>query len=126
MSIIYNHWSDIPKGLWRWRSFQPQEIASKGNGSIIVDENALDKLQAMRDLVGKPFRITSAYRDPFHNAKVGGSPLSMHKTGKAFDISLGGHDKQGLIAAAKSVGFTGLGVNYKTFLHVDTGRKRTW
>ena len=126
MPTLFNHWTEIPSGFWVWRSFSPQEIASKGNGSILVDEDALDRLQALRDLVRKPLHLNSAYRDPFHNAKVGGSPLSMHKTGKAFDINLTGHDKQSLIAAAREVGFTGLGINYKTFLHVDTGRKRTW
>jgi len=101
-------------------------MASNGDGSLLVDYEAMDCLQRLRDISGKPIRINSAYRDPIYNAKIGGAALSMHKFGKAFDISLRGHSKARLIRDAKEAGFTGMGVNYNSFLHVDTGRKRRW
>lgn len=110
---------------WRWRHFMPRELASKGDGSLLVDEDALDRLELARRILGQPLLILSAYRDPLHNAKVGGAPLSMHKQGKAFDIRLAGLDKWQLLSACQKAGFTGFGF-YLTFLHVDTGKPRTW
>lgn len=124
--MLYRHYSEVPVSVWRWRNFTPAEIASKGDGSILINEEALDVLQKARDLAGMPFHINSAYRDPVHNAMVGGAPRSVHKTGCAFDISLRGFDKQELIRICRAAGFTGFGVNYQTFLHVDTGRNRSW
>lgn len=122
----YAHYSDVPESAWPWENFTPQEIASKGDGSLIVDADALDRLQWARREADQPFVIFSAYRDPIHNVKVGGAPLSMHKFGKAFDISLRGHHKPMLADICRRAGFTGFGLNYKTFLHVDTGRNRSW
>lgn len=70
--------------------------------------------------------LSSAYRCPIHNALEGGAPLSMHKFGRAFDVRLQGHQKARLIAHARAVGFTGFGINYRSFLHIDTGSKRSW
>lgn len=123
--MYYEHYNQVPKASWRWRYFKPQEIASKGDGSILIDEDALDRLEHARQIARFPFVILSAYRDPIHNAKVGGAPLSMHKQGKAFDIRIAGIDKWQLLTACQRTGFTGFGF-YSTFLHVDTGKPRTW
>ena len=64
-------------------------------------------------------------RDPVHNARVGGAPLSRHKLGDAFDVALAGHDREALRAAARAAGFRGFG-HYRTFLHVDLGPRREW
>jgi zinc D-Ala-D-Ala carboxypeptidase len=123
--MFYEHYDQVPRALWRWRYFIPRELASKGDGSLLIDEDALDRLEYARRLLGQPLVILSAYRDPLHNAKVGGAPLSMHKEGKAFDIRLTGLDKWQLLIACQKAGFTGFGF-YSTFLHVDTGKPRTW
>ena len=120
----YAHWTQVKN--WRWKDFTPQEIASRGDGGILVNEAALDTLQRARDLSGMPFVINSAYRDDLHNAMVGGSPRSFHLEGRAFDISLRGHNKTKLVNILEKAGFTGLGVNYQTFIHADTGPKRRW
>jgi uncharacterized protein YcbK (DUF882 family) len=126
MRKYYEHWTEVPKTEWYWPSFTPYELASrKGNGSILVDYDAISKLQILRDYICKPLVINSAYRDPVYNAKIGGAPLSMHKQGRAFDISLKGHDKDELVQAARLIGFGGIAYA-KTFIHVDTGRVRTW
>lgn len=110
---------------WRWPHFTPQEMASRGDGSLRLSGDAMDALEAARVALGEPFIILSAYRDPLHNARVGGAPLSRHKMGDAFDIALRGHRKTELYAACKAAGFRGFGM-YKTFLHVDMGPERTW
>lgn len=126
--MLYSHYSEVPEEVWHWPNFTPSEIASKGDGSIRVNADALDKLQRLRELVGKPLFLTSAYRDRLHNARVGGAPRSRHRLGTAFDISLSNHqgEKDKLIELAKQVGFLGFGVSYNSFLHVDTGPRRQW
>lgn len=122
---FYKHWSEIPRSIWIWENFTPKEIASKGDGSILIDVEALNKLQALRNSLGKPLIIKSAYRDPGHNTKVGGAKNSNHLKGKAFDVSLHNQDKELLYGAAKACGFSGFG-HYNSFLHLDTGKQREW
>ena len=130
-SKFYKHWRDVPPGAWRWPNFKPAEIACKGSGELVVDEAALDKLQALRRALGRPVVINSGYRSERHNNAVGGSPTSQHRLGKAFDIALRGPmaardiERDELIVEALAVGFTGIGL-YDTFVHVDTGPKRSW
>mgnify|MGYP000492272052 CR=1 FL=1 len=52
-----------------------------------VNLQSLKKLEKAREIYGKPIYITSAYRCPKHNKKVGGHPKSSHLKGRAFDIS---------------------------------------
>lgn len=85
----------------------------------------MDRLQRLREDYGTPVVISSGYRCPIHNARVGGRPKSMHKAGKAADIVLNGLSRDELFKRAKAVGFTGYGF-YNTFLHVDVGPARSW
>ena len=123
---LYAHFSEVPASAWRWPNFTAKEIASKGDGSVLLVEEALDALQTARNVVGRSFRINSAYRDPIHNTLVGGAPRSKHKEGHAFDVALAGHDKEALVAALDGAGFRGLGLRYRTFVHVDMGPRRSW
>jgi len=125
-SILFNHWREVPKEAWRWPNFTPQELASKGNGSLLVDCESLDKLQAARTKAGIPFIINSAYRDPAYNKRIGGAEHSMHMKGKAFDVALNGYSKSFWHKLFLDSGFTGFGLHYATFIHVDTGNPRTW
>lgn len=43
-------------------------------------------LQPLRDAIGVPLRISSGYRCPALNAKVGGVPTSQHTRGEAADV----------------------------------------
>jgi uncharacterized protein YcbK (DUF882 family) len=106
-------------------AFTWREISCKcGCNSAYVQQEALTKLQSLRDLLGKPITLNSACRCPIHNARVGGAPQSQHRATEnspstAFDISLHEQDKEAIIHAAKAVDFKGLGVNYNSFVHVD-------
>ena len=120
------HWRDIPAADWTWPHFTPREMACRGTGEIVVVPALLDLLEQLRDKLGRPLAINCAYRSALHNARVGGAPMSLHKFGKAADVALGQHDKADLIAAARAVGFTGLGINYRSFVHVDLGPRRQW
>lgn len=124
---LYANWRDVPMDSWRWPNFSPRELACKGTGSVLIDEDALDKLQALRTALGRPIVITSAYRSPEHNRKVGGAPRSLHMIGTAFDVRMDNHEPWSFEQAAKRAGFTGFGFYPKRgFMHIDTGPAREW
>ena len=91
-TTFHRHWRDVPESGWRWPNFSPAEIACRGNGSLQINVEALDKLQALRDRLGKPLIVRSAYRSPEHNRAVGGATRSKHLDGAAFDIAMANHD----------------------------------
>ena len=123
----YANWRDVPEKLWRWPNFSPEEIACRGDGTIRINEPALDKLQALRDRLGVPLIVHSAYRSPSYNRQVGGAKQSMYLKGAAFDISMTNHDSESFETAAREAGFTGFGFYPRQkFMHVDTGRARQW
>lgn len=127
MKRRYNHFDDVPPGEWRWTSFSPREVACKGTGQLIVDEDAMNRLQALRDALGKPLLLTSAYRSPQHNRAVGGAKASKHMEGIAFDVRMENHDPHRFEAAARAAGFSGFGYYPRSgFMHIDTGPKRSW
>jgi hypothetical protein len=123
------HWRDLPPGAWRWPSFKPAEIACRGTGRLKISVRAMDALQALRDRLGKPLIVRSAYRSPEHNKRVGGAPRSRHVEGDAFDISMANHEPNSFERAARECGFQGFG-RYpepgKNFLHIDMGPARFW
>ena len=127
MSKVYKTWRDFPLGDWRWPNFTPQELASKREGELLIDEASMDKLQKLRTLLGKPLLITSAYRSAAHNAAIKGATNSQHRLGRAFDVVMTNHDPWEFEKAARSVGFTGFGHYPKSnFMHIDTGPARRW
>lgn len=82
------------------------------------------QLQVLRDYLGEPVRILSAYRTPSHNKAVGGATKSFHLTGSAADITTKNKSPRQLativerLIAKGSLKFGGLGL-YKGFIHVD-------
>jgi len=124
----FRHFRDVPQNLWRWKDFSPAEIACRGTGQLKLHPEALDKLQALRDRLGKPLIVRSAYRSPAHNASLkGAAPRSKHMDGTAFDIAMGNHDSVGFEKAAREVGFLGFGYYPRSgFMHIDLGPARSW
>lgn len=125
--MLYNSYKDVPKTKWHWPNFSPREMASKGDGSLLIYEPALDRLQALRTGLGVPLLITSAYRDPEHNKRVGGAKNSYHLKGMAFDVRMDNLDPQMFEVAAREAGFTGFGYYPRQgFMHIDIGPPRVW
>lgn len=79
----------------------------------------MNDLDNVREIYGKPIIVTSGYRPPILNAKVGGSPTSSHKYGLAADIKSKSTLKDNvniLIAALKSgIPYDQLIIEYPTF-----------
>ena len=125
--VIYDHWTQVPRTYtaWPWEHFKPKEMACRGTGKLAVEPRLLGYLDLLRGRFGNPLTVLSAYRSPYHNAKVGGAPFSSHLKAVAVDLSIVGQDKKQMERLAKEVGFTGFGY-YRTFLHIDLGRPRFW
>ena len=89
-------------------------------------------LQVLRDYLGEPIRINSAYRHPAYNKKVGGKPASQHLTASAADIVAKSKTPKQLAAIIEKLIFAGkmkqggLGL-YPGFVHYDIrGKKARW
>ena len=95
------------------------------NETVLKNIQALaNNLQVLRDEVKKPIKITSGYRSPEHNAKVGGVKSSKHITGEAADFKIEGMTPKQVAAviekliAAGKVEQGGIGI-YSTWVHYD-------
>ncbi|WP_157742725.1 YcbK family protein [Neisseria weixii] len=106
--------------------------AKDGNSVIAVDVGLLNLLYAMQEwarVSGKPdpiITINSAYRTPRRNATIEGAARnSLHMRGKAVDITMRGVTLNQLDQMAQYYKVGGIGV-YDTFIHLDTGRYRSW
>lgn len=76
-------------------------------------------LEGVREsLGGKAITITSGYRTPEHNKRVGGASRSQHLTGKAADIVVAGMPPAEVQRALDAWWPGGLGYG-KTFTHLD-------
>ena len=118
----YRTFRDIPRAGCRWPHFTAEDLACKCRGegcggAYFHDPDFLDALEALRARLRRRLRINSGHRCAFRNAVVGGAPGSQHRR-LAVDISLAGHDRERLIAAAEAAGFTGIGIG-RGFLHLD-------
>jgi len=86
----------------------------------------MDKLQSLRNRLGKPRIVRSAYRSPEHNRAVSGATRSKHMDGTAFDIAMSNHDPATFAEAARAVGFLGFGTYPRSgFMHIDLGPARS-
>ncbi len=93
-----------------------------------VTVGARTKLAQVQSLFGRTLEVTSGFRDPEYNARVGGAQNSRHLHGDALDISTAGMSReevQKLIGITSAQGFTGIGV-YESALHVDMAGRRAW
>lgn len=132
--LFARHWRDIggealADWLDRWPNFTPEEVACRGDGELKLNLAAMDRLQALRNRIGRPLILNSAYRSLAYNKKVGGVPGSIHTKGAAFDVSMLNHDPEEFARLARAGGFTGVGFyppGKGNFVHIDTMDGDTW
>ena len=101
------------------KNFKLKEFECRDSGSVVkLDSELLEKLQLLRDKLNNPINITSGYRTPECNKRVGGSSNSYHMKGMAADIYSPFYTPTQIAKTAEEVGFTGIGI-YSAFVHVD-------
>lgn len=106
------------------KHFSPSEFDSKdapGSGGENMNMHFVRMLDTARGLAGVPFKITSGYRTPEWNKKVGGVKNSAHTRGYAADIAFGDPKVAfKIVAALYYVGIRRFGIYLdKGFIHVD-------
>lgn len=80
----------------------------------------LEKLDELRERLGRPVIVSSGYRCPVHNRNVGGVSNSQHVRGTAADIYCPGVSVGELADMAAEIGFDAVGRYYgQGFVHVD-------
>lgn len=87
----------------------------------------MEKLNLLRELWGRPLIVLSAVRCVEHNREVHGAEKSWHLTGQAVDLKIGSTVEGKLIGQlAERIGFGGIGIYKKGWIHVDMGPSRKW
>ncbi len=102
--------------------------------SMKMDPELLDLLHLLHRTTrsNAPYHIVSGYRSPKTNASLrkssnGVAKRSLHMQGKAIDVRLPDVKLSQLRDVAISLGAGGVGYYAKSnFLHIDTGRPRSW
>jgi len=99
-----------------------------------IDPAVLDRLFQLQAATGsrEPFAVISGYRSPLTNAALrsrssGVAEHSLHMQGRAIDVRLPGTPTDQLARLAQRL--SGGGVGYyrvSDFVHIDTGRVRSW
>lgn len=109
-------------------NLQEFECSHPEHRHVRVDESLVKKLQQLRDTLGVPLIINSAYRCSERNKQVGGAEKSQHLYGTAVDISMKtiNISIEEVAKLAEDIGFDGIGL-YNTFIHLDTrGTPARW
>lgn len=97
-----------------------------GSDYVPIDVDLAFKLEDIRQHFGKPITITSAYRTPSYNKKIGGTSDSYHVKGQAFDIVVSGVSPYDVAHYAQGLWINGIGCYYDSgFVHID-GRKKPY
>ena len=86
-----------------------------------------EKLSSIESSFGK-FNVTSGYRDPAHNKRVGGAKDSAHTRANAVDVTFSGDEVKTLklVEIASKAGIGGIGVYKPGVVHLDTENRRVW
>ena len=106
-----------------YKYFSIKELACQHCGEEGMNEDFMAKIEFLRQELGFPFVVTSAYRCKDHpiEAKKTSGP-GAHSSGRAIDIAVRGEEAHKLLKKAFSMGLGGIGVNQKgssRFIHLD-------
>ncbi len=132
--LLVNYWCDgqfqsqclMPLNHFL-RDFRTGEVANMDAGLLDI----LYELQVLADR-DATYEVISAYRSPQTNAMLRKSSSevaqkSLHMEGKAIDIRIAGFSTRKLQQLALANQHGGVGFYAKSdFVHVDTGRVRSW
>lgn len=105
-------------------NFKVKEFSCKdGNDKVLIDIKLVEKLQELRNYLGKPITILSGYRTDSYNKQCGGADNSYHLKGQAVDIYCSGVKPIVIALWAEFNGLGGIGIylnRSQEFVHIDT------
>ena len=107
--------------------FTEDEMKCPCCGKTIMDVAFIKYLNMARFLAGFPFVVSSGYRCPDHNKKVG-STSTNHTSGMAADIRCtDSRERYEMVQAMIGAGMIGLGIGLN-YIHCDINRTtpRIW
>jgi uncharacterized protein YcbK (DUF882 family) len=130
-TVYFEHGEYVPGALrevnYFFRDFRANEVKP-------IDPGLLDLLHRVHGALdtSQPFNLISGYRSPATNAWLasqseGVARHSLHMYGMASDINVQGRSL--VLLQAVALAMRGGGVGYyprSNFVHVDTGRVRSW
>lgn len=133
LALVYAHGDHyLPEALGSLDHFMRDHYSGEVGR---MDPRLFDLLHRLQTTLGctAPYQVISAYRcpatnDTLRNSRDGGvARRSLHMDGKAMDIRIAGVGLADLRDAALSLGLGGVGYYPREqFVHVDTGRVRSW
>ena len=143
LSLYNTHTGEsLNRVFWAEGAFIPESLAEinkllrdhRTNDVAAIDPQLLTLLGTLTSLVspGDTLHVISGYRSPQSNQALaeqsdGVAKHSLHMDGKAIDIRIPGRDLAYLRDSALSMRRGGVGYYPKSqFVHVDTGRVRSW
>jgi len=102
------------------KHFKLSEFACPCCKRVMLHPKLLVKLIELRKILERPIYITSGYRCPRYNQKIGGVTNSYHCIGLAADIKVKDINLIELLGYAEEIDFNGIGFyEKKNFLHLD-------
>lgn len=105
--------------------FSDHELACPCCKVNAINPTFLARLNTIRELYGKPMKLSSAYRCPAYNASISQTgEAGPHTTGRAADVVVSGENAFQLLDIAIGCGISGLGIAQrgpfeKRYLHLD-------
>ncbi|WP_420601495.1 YcbK family protein [Flagellimonas sp.] len=112
--------------------FESNDGATMPDGVFENIKELANNLQIIRDYIEEPLTVTSGYRSPEHNLKVGGVPNSQHLLGKAADLIAKDLTSKQLsriiekLTVQGQIAEGGIGL-YNGFVHYDIrGARKRW
>ena len=104
--------------------FSTKELTCKcGCNTCEMNERFMEQLEALREYLGFPLVLNSAYRCIKHPVEAVKEKGGFHTLGRAVDIKCSDSTtRYKIISAAPRFGFRGIGVSDK-FIHLDNRNK---
>lgn len=118
----------IPNGIYTWAD------ATKNGDRVPASKEVMQKIALIAQLVqpltdktvgvGNKWTVTSWYRDPATNRRVGGAPNSRHTYGDAIDFYFPGMNS--LFQELNANWDGGVAQKRNSFTHIDAHTRRRW
>ena len=107
-----------------YKYFTEDELRCSHCGINNMNNLFMQRIVMLRELLGFPFVVTSAYRCTNHPIEARKDSPGAHTTGQALDINVYGNNAHRLLDAALRAGFSGVGIAQKgkhsiRFIHLD-------